>query len=174
MPSGAPFTAPVTAYVALGGNLGDRAALLRAAVARWAQAPHTQVHAASPFYETDAVADEPQPAYLNAVLRLRTALAPLDLLGLALAIERALGRVRPPGRDKAPRTVDCDVLLYGSAVLASPGLTIPHPGLLDRPFVRIPLADVAEPGLAHPANGTPLDVADPDPGVRWFAPPPTT
>ena len=74
--------------------------------------------------------------------------------------------MRPPGRTVAPREIDIDLLLYGDAVIDEPpDLVVPHPRLLERPFVRIPLADVAAPGLVHPITGTALDRAAPDPGV---------
>lgn len=153
-------------YLALGSNLGDRLALLRAAVGELGRS--IQVVAVSPVYETDAVAAEPQPAYLNAALRARTDLPPRRLLELCLSVERRLGRVRPPGRARAPRPIDVDLLLHGALVVEQPDLRIPHPGLLDRPFVRVPLARVATPGLRHPATGDRLDGAAPDPGVRLF------
>jgi 2-amino-4-hydroxy-6-hydroxymethyldihydropteridine diphosphokinase len=154
-----------TAYIALGANLGDRAGALRAATEALSAAG-VRVAAESPVYETDAVAETAQPAYLNAVLRVETALPPDELLALCLTIERRLGRIRPPGEKKAPRVIDLDLLLWGDLQVARPGLTLPHPALLDRPFVRIPLADVAVPGLRHPVTGDGLDRAAPDPGVR--------
>ncbi|HEY0705981.1 MAG TPA: 2-amino-4-hydroxy-6-hydroxymethyldihydropteridine diphosphokinase, partial [Polyangia bacterium] len=119
-------------------------------------------------YETVAVAAAPQPDYLNAVVRIATVLAPRALLALCLDLERQLGRVRPVGSDKAPRTIDLDLLLWSDVVLDEPGLRLPHPGLLARPFVRIPLADVATPGLRHPVSGARLDHAEADSGVRRF------
>jgi 2-amino-4-hydroxy-6-hydroxymethyldihydropteridine diphosphokinase len=157
-----------TAYVALGANLGDRLEQLRRA-ARALAAAGLGIEATSPVFETDAVAPEPQPAYLNAALRLTTSLPPRALLALLLETERGLGRVRPPGRDKAPRTIDLDLLLHGDRVVDEPGLAVPHPGLLLRPFVRIPLAAVAAAGLCHPISGERLDVAAPDPAVRLYA-----
>ena len=155
-----------TVYLALGSNLGDRRAMLDAAVARRGAA-RVAIAARSPIYETDAVADQPQPPYLNAVLRADTALPARELLDLCLDVERALGRQRPPGRGKAARTIDIDLLLYGAAIIEEPGtLSVPHPALLERPFVRIPLADVAAPGLRHPLTGDRLDSASPSPGVR--------
>ena len=148
-----------TAYLALGANLGDRLANLRAAVAALGAAAGVELAARSAIYETAAVADTPQPDYLNAVLRVETARAPRPLPDLCLEIERRLGRVRPPGRDKAARSIDLDLLLHGPTVLDEPGLQLPHPGLLHRPFVLVPLADVAVPGLRHPVTGTPLDRA---------------
>jgi 2-amino-4-hydroxy-6-hydroxymethyldihydropteridine diphosphokinase len=159
-----------TAYLALGANLGDRLANLRAAVTALAAAPGVEVAARSGIYETAAVAETAQPDYLNAVLRVQTAWGPRPLLDLCLEIERRLGRVRPPGRDKAPRSIDLDLLLHGAAVLDQPGLQLPHPGLLHRPFVLVPLADVAAPGLRHPVTGTPLGHAVAPPDVRlWRA-----
>jgi 2-amino-4-hydroxy-6-hydroxymethyldihydropteridine diphosphokinase len=145
------------AYLALGSNLGDRLAFLRAATA--ALALELRVVARSPVFESAAVADDPQPSYLNAVLRVETALAPGALLERCLAIEAALGRVRPPDRRFAPRTIDIDLLLYEDEILAEPGLVVPHPRLLERSFVRVPLAAVAVPGLRHPGTGVPLDQA---------------
>ena len=157
-----------TAYLGLGSNLGDRAALIEAALDRL-EAAGVAVRARAPFYETDPVATDPQPLYLNSAARVETALGPDELLALGLAIERALGRERPPGdAAPAPRPIDVDLLLYGDAIIDRPGLVLPHPRLLERPFVRIPLADVATPGLRHPVTGEPLDRAPADPGVRRF------
>lgn len=158
-------TIPTTIYLGLGSNLGDRRRLLDDAIARLAAAG-VEVIARSPIYETDAVSDEPQPPYLNAVVRGETTLPPERLLARGLEIERTLGRVRRAGHDKASRTLDIDLLLYGDRVIDTPALTVPHPALLARPFVRIPLADVAAAGLRHPITGEALDHADPAPGVR--------
>jgi 2-amino-4-hydroxy-6-hydroxymethyldihydropteridine diphosphokinase len=156
----------VAAYLAFGANLGDRARAIQDALDRLSAAG-VQPLACSPLYETDAVAPEPQPAYLNAVARVATRLGPHALLRLCLGIEAALGRIRPPDRPLAPRPIDIDLLLYGATVIQDPpALIVPHPRLLERPFVRIPLADVAEPGLVHPVTGEPLDRAAPSPTVR--------
>jgi 2-amino-4-hydroxy-6-hydroxymethyldihydropteridine diphosphokinase len=112
-----------------------------------------------------AIADHPQPPYLNAVVRGRTTLGPFDLLAACLAIEASLGRIRPAGVARAARHIDIDILLYGAAVIETPSLRVPHPELLDRPFVRIPLAEVAAPGLVHPRTGDALDRAAPAPGI---------
>jgi 2-amino-4-hydroxy-6-hydroxymethyldihydropteridine diphosphokinase len=155
-----------TAYLAFGANLGDRAGAIRAALDRLAAAGVKPL-ACSPLYETDAVAPEPQPAYLNAVARVTTTLEPYALLALCLQTEAALGRVRPSDRPQAPRLIDIDLLLHGAAVIQDPpALIVPHARLLERPFVRIPLADVAEPGLVHPVTGERLDRAAPSPAVR--------
>ncbi|HEX4404308.1 MAG TPA: 2-amino-4-hydroxy-6-hydroxymethyldihydropteridine diphosphokinase [Polyangia bacterium] len=155
-----------TAYLGLGSNLGDRAALIAEALARL-EAEGVRVCARAPLYETDPVTAEPQPLYLNGAARVETALAADELLALCLAIERVLGRERPPGAaSPAPRPIDIDLLLFGDAVVARPTLVLPHPRLLERPFVRIPLADVAAPGLRHLVTGEPLDHAAPDAAVR--------
>lgn len=159
-------TAPTTVYLALGSNLGDRAAWIARAVERLA-ARGVVIAARSAIYETDPVAPDPQPLYLNAVVRGETSLSAEALLALCLDVERALGRRRPAGRAQAPREIDIDLLLYGDAIIgAPPALVVPHPRLLERPFVRIPLCDVAAPGLRHPMTGEPLDRAVPDPSVR--------
>ncbi|HEY7372234.1 MAG TPA: 2-amino-4-hydroxy-6-hydroxymethyldihydropteridine diphosphokinase [Polyangia bacterium] len=155
-----------TAYLGLGANLGDRRAAIAAALDALAAAG-VRVAARSPLYETDAVAPEPQPAYLNAAARVETALPARALLALCLGVERALGRVRPPGRAAAPREIDLDILLFGDAIIDEPpDLVVPHPRLLQRPFVRVPLADVARPGLVHPVTGERLDRAASAPSVR--------
>jgi 2-amino-4-hydroxy-6-hydroxymethyldihydropteridine diphosphokinase len=154
-----------TVYLALGANLGDRRRQIEDAIARL-DAAGVAIAARSAIYETDAVSDEPQPPYLNAVVRATTSLAPEALLALCLDVERQLGRVRPPGRDKASRTLDLDVLLYDARVIDTPALTVPHPAMLERAFVRIPLCDVAAPGLRHPVSGDALDRSAPSSGIR--------
>jgi 2-amino-4-hydroxy-6-hydroxymethyldihydropteridine diphosphokinase len=158
------------AYLGLGANLGDRRLTIARALDAL-EAAGVHVAARSPLYETDAVAPDPQPPYLNAAARVETALSAHALLAACLDVERALGRVRPPGRTAAARTIDIDLLLHGDAVIdAPPDLVVPHPRLLDRPFVRVPLADVAAAGLVHPVTREPLDGAPPAPAVRRAEP----
>ena len=151
-------------YFGLGSNLGDR----RSEVARALQAMATlgRVAARSALYETDPEGGVDQPCYLNAAVRLETELPARALMQACLGIERAQGRVRPAGMAKASRTIDIDLLLYGAAVIKEAGLSVPHPSLLLRPFVRIPLAEVALPGLRHPISGESLTECSPDPSVR--------
>ena len=157
------------AYLGLGANLGDRRRTIERALDELA-ALGIPTTARSPFYETEAVAPDAQPLYLNAAARVETSLTPRALLYLCLDVERALGRVRPPGRPAAARVIDIDLLLYADAVIDEPpALVIPHPRLLERPFVRIPLADVARPGLVHPLTGERLDSAPPAASVRRYA-----
>lgn len=150
-------------YLGLGSNLGDRQAEITRAIV--ALAGYGRVQAVSRIYETLPEGDLPQPKYLNAAVRLETALSARALLGVCLDIERAQGRIRPEGGGKSSRTLDIDVLLYDDRVIAEPGLVVPHPRLLVRSFVRIPLADVAVPGLRHPQNGEALDAHPSDPAV---------
>ncbi len=130
-----------TAYLGLGGNLGDRRAILSEALARLAAAPHVRLARISPVYETKAIGPGDQPDHLNLVVELETSLAPLALLDLCLAIEHHLGRVR---RERwGPRIIDLDVLFVGDLTVQDERLTLPHPHLHERAFVLVPLADLA-------------------------------
>jgi 2-amino-4-hydroxy-6-hydroxymethyldihydropteridine diphosphokinase len=155
-------------YLGLGSNLGARRAFLSAAVAALVAREGIANARVSKLYETDAVSDDPQPPYLNAVVRGEALMPAAELLELCLAVEAGMGRVRPPAENKAPRPLDIDVLLYADEVIDTPRLKVPHPAMLERPFVLIPLADVAESGLLHPLTGTPLTEAAPSPQVRIF------
>jgi 2-amino-4-hydroxy-6-hydroxymethyldihydropteridine diphosphokinase len=127
-----------TAYIALGANLGDRLATLREATQRLVAIG--TVEATSSVYETDPVGYRDQPPFLNAVVQVRTALPPEDILRRLLAIEAAMGRTRT--FRNAPRTLDLDLLLLGDERRAVPGLTLPHPRLQERAFVLAPLAEI--------------------------------
>jgi 2-amino-4-hydroxy-6-hydroxymethyldihydropteridine diphosphokinase len=142
---------PVDAYVALGSNLGDREAHLTAATRALRAWPGVRITGVSRVYETAPVGPPPQGPYLNAVVRLHTRLEPRELLATLLEIEAAEGRQRQAGRNRA-RTLDLDLLFYGSLVLDEPGLHVPHPRLHERAFVLWPLRDVA-PDLVHPRLG---------------------
>jgi 2-amino-4-hydroxy-6-hydroxymethyldihydropteridine diphosphokinase len=151
-----PASHPVTAFVALGSNLGDRDAHLAFALGELGALPGVKVEAVSPVYETDPVGP-PQGPYLNAAARLHTTLAPHVLLAAMLAIEARAGRKRDPSQPLAPRTLDLDLLLYGSECVEAPGLEVPHPRLHERAFVLIPLADVGG-EVIHPVLGEPIRV----------------
>lgn len=140
-----------TIYLALGSNLGDRRANLAAGVAHLA--PQVAVEQVSSLYETEPAYLLDQPRYLNAVLRGRTALGPHALLALLKQIERELGRTA--GVRFGPRVVDLDLLLYGEQTVASETLTVPHPRMHERPFVLVPLAEIA-PGLLPPGWSEPV------------------
>jgi 2-amino-4-hydroxy-6-hydroxymethyldihydropteridine diphosphokinase len=135
-------------YLSLGSNIGDRDAHLRAAIEAL-DAGGVQVLRTSPVYETEPVDYRDQDWFLNLVVEAETALFPVQLLGRIARIERALGRVRKI--PKGPRTIDIDILFYGSAMIKTAHLEIPHPRLGERRFVLAPLADLA-PGLRHPAT----------------------
>ncbi len=134
-----------TAYLGLGSNVGDRAANLRAAVA--ALSALGKVTGVSSIYETEPVESVAQPWFLNCVVALRTKLMPKQLLARVLALEQQLGRRRT--YSKGPRTIDIDILLFGSSVVDAPGLVVPHPALHERRFVLEPLAEIA-PDVRHP------------------------
>lgn len=135
----------VRAFVGLGGNLGDVAKVLHGAAAALAALPEAAGVRLSPLYRTPAWGRTDQPDFINAVAMLDTALAPLDLLDALLDIERGFGRTRSEaaGDHWGPRTLDLDLLLYGDAVIAAPGLTVPHPRLHQRAFVLVPLLELA-------------------------------
>lgn len=134
--------------LAIGANLGDRLASLRAA--KEALAPYVEGLVASPVYETAAAYVTDQPAFLNAALRGWTTLDPMGLLYTVKDIEHDIGR-RPTFR-YGPRTIDIDILFYGDAQLHTPDLSIPHLLMAERVFVLKPLADIAAEWV-HPALG---------------------
>jgi 2-amino-4-hydroxy-6-hydroxymethyldihydropteridine diphosphokinase len=141
-------------FVALGSNLGERESHLAFALRELRAGEATRVVAVSPVFETDPVGPPPQGPYLNAVVELRTGLAPRALLARLLAIEAGAGRERHGARNAA-RTLDLDLLLYGDRVLDAPGLALPHPRLAERGFVLEPLCALA-PELVHPVLREPL------------------
>jgi len=136
--------------IALGSNLGDRAATLRAAKRRLRAEPGVLLVVDSELYETAPVGGPAgQGAYLNAVALLETLLSADDLLALLHRIEHQFGRVR--SAQDGPRTLDLDLLLYGDAVIQTPTLTVPHPRLHERAFVLVPLAEMGDAKeLRHP------------------------
>jgi 2-amino-4-hydroxy-6-hydroxymethyldihydropteridine diphosphokinase len=140
------------AFIALGSNLGDREATIRAAVAELDAAEGVEVVAVSSLEETDPVGYLDQPRFLNGAAELRTELAPRELLDLLLSVEARFGRNRSAAPPLGPRTLDLDLLLYGSERLAEPGLELPHPRLHERLFVLRPLAEL-DPALEVPGKG---------------------
>jgi 2-amino-4-hydroxy-6-hydroxymethyldihydropteridine diphosphokinase len=137
-------------YIALGSNVGDRAAMLERAITAMNSAG-IRVSRQSSFYVTEPVDALGQAWFLNGVVEAQTSLLPLQLLHALLRIERELGRRRiaPHG----PRTIDLDILFYGSSVIRSKELQVPHPRLSERRFVLVPLAQIA-PEFRHPALHT--------------------
>jgi 2-amino-4-hydroxy-6-hydroxymethyldihydropteridine diphosphokinase len=133
-------------YLSLGSNVGDRAANLNTAIDRLRA--FGEVVAISSFYETEPVEFTAQPWFLNCAITLNTEKTPKQLLAAILEIEQQIGRRR--ARNKGPRIIDIDILLFGNSIVDEPGLTIPHPALQERRFVLEPLAEIA-PDARHPA-----------------------
>lgn len=138
-PSSGPGVAERVA-IALGSNQGDRDALLALARDRIGGLPGTTLVQASAVEETAPLGPVPQGAYLNQMLLVETSLEPRPLLEALLAIEREAGRVRT--ERWGPRTLDCDIVLYGGRVIREPGLSVPHPELPNRDFWKRELSSL--------------------------------
>lgn len=138
----------LTAYVALGANLGDAAQAVRDALQRLGELDGTRVVRHSSLYRTAPV-DSAGPDYINAIAELSTRLTAPELLAQLQRLELQAGRERP--YRNSPRTLDLDLLLYGSARIDSPRLQVPHPRMTQRAFVLLPLAEIA-PALVTPAQ----------------------
>jgi 2-amino-4-hydroxy-6-hydroxymethyldihydropteridine diphosphokinase len=140
------------AAIALGANLGDRAATVLSATRAVADLAGVELVALSAVYETDPVGGpEGQPPFLNAVLVVETGLTAGELLDALHRIEDAHGRVREVRW--GPRTLDLDLLAFGEVVSTDPALTLPHPRAHERAFVLVPWAD-ADPSFDVPGLGT--------------------
>jgi 2-amino-4-hydroxy-6-hydroxymethyldihydropteridine diphosphokinase len=146
-------------YLSLGSNVGDRAANITAAL-QALDAQGVRVIKRSSLYETQPVKVRGDGWFLNAVVEAGTELTPQQLMQTLLEVERSLGRVReepgaaqgPTSQElKEPRTIDIDILLFGSIVIDAGGLTIPHPRMAERRFVLAPLAEIA-PDARHPIS----------------------
>jgi 2-amino-4-hydroxy-6-hydroxymethyldihydropteridine diphosphokinase len=164
-------------FVGMGSNLGDREGLLRFGLAGLRAIPGIELVAVSRIYETEpegsrAPGSSAQPAYLNAVTEVACRLPARALLERLLSVEREAGRTRGVERAQ-PRTLDLDLLLFGSLSIEEPDLIVPHPRLALRPFVLEPMAELAA-DLRHPALPASIAelaarVRDPE-AVRPFAP----
>lgn len=150
MSSPSPGTAH-RAFVALGANLEDPVAQVRAAAQALAALPGARLRALSSLYRTAPVGIHGQPDFINAVAELETTRAPHELLAELFAIEAQFGRRRD--FHHAPRTLDLDLLLYDDAVIDSPTLRLPHPRMHLRAFVIAPLVEIA-PDCRIPGRGT--------------------
>ena len=160
----------VPAFLALGSNLGDRLETLQRAVELLDVRPGIDVIRSSRVYETEPVGP-PQPAYLNAVVEVRTDLEPHELLKQTQSVEDELGRVR--AELWGPRTIDVDVLTFDERVIDEPDLVVPHPRMHERGFVLVPLGELdPDPMLPGGRKLSTLRLA-PEAmfGVRPFAPP---
>ena len=131
---------PVSAYVAVGANLGDAVASVKKALHDLGGLPQTEVKAVSVLYRS-APYQSQGPAFINAVAHIQTRLTAPNLLTSLQTMEQDAGRVR--SHQNAPRTLDLDILFYGDAKLHSSWLTIPHPRWMERAFVLLPLQEVA-------------------------------
>jgi 2-amino-4-hydroxy-6-hydroxymethyldihydropteridine diphosphokinase len=140
------------AFLSLGSNLGDRLAYLRAAAGALGRGPSMRLVTTSKVYETDPVevADD-QPDYLNCVVEIECGVPAIELLRYCQGVEAALGRERGEAGEKAPRTIDLDVLLFGGEIVEEPGLEVPHRGVM-RAFNLKGLADI-DPDLYIPGRG---------------------
>lgn len=142
---------PVDAFIALGANLGDPVQALTQAVAMVGCLPHTRVVRCSSFYRSAPV-EATGPDYVNAVVAVSTCLCAPDLLKQLQKVEQDAGRER--STRNAPRTLDLDILLFGSARINSPALTVPHPRMGQRAFVLLPLAEIAPEWAGMASNPT--------------------
>jgi len=166
-----------TVYIGFGSNEGDRLDYCDRAVTLLGLLPHSQLIAVSSLYETEPVADErTDPGsglFLKGVVGVETEIAPRSLLAICLEVARALGRDRE--ECQGPRTLDLDILLYGSRVMHEDDLTVPHPRLHLRRFVLVPLVEL-DPSCVHPELGATvkelLDRLPPSPAVRRLDPQP--
>lgn len=139
-----------TIYIGFGSNLGDRLDFCDRAMTLLNLLPVTQVTAVSSFYETEPIYDAGDPGsgwFLNGVVQLKSEVTPQSLLEVCCEIERALGRNQE--RREGPRTLDLDILFYGTRIINDPGLVIPHPRLHLRRFVLMPMVEL-DPDWHHP------------------------
>jgi len=144
-----------TVYLSLGSNVGDREKNLRAAIAALAGA-HVRVTRVSSFYETEPVDLREQPWFLNCVVEGTAEVPALELLHALRRIEARMGSKKLVS--KGPRLLDMDILLYGDETIETPELQVPHPRMLSRKFVLVPLTEIA-PNVKHPSwNGTAADM----------------
>jgi 2-amino-4-hydroxy-6-hydroxymethyldihydropteridine diphosphokinase len=139
------------AYIALGSNCGDRELNLLRAVSELGKLPDGRVTGLSAFYRTSPVGNLDQEDFYNAVLRLSTGLSPRSLLNYLLRIEtEKFKRIRTV--HQGPRSLDLDLLMYGSEIIDEPDLIVPHPRMTERRFVLQPLCEIAA-QVMHPVSG---------------------
>lgn len=154
----------VTAFLGLGGNLGQPDEAIRQALELLNVHPAVEVLAVSSFYQTEPVGMAFSegiiiPWFVNAAAQVRTSLSPEELLALCLQVEHQLGRDRSPVNRQAgaaSRTLDVDLLFYGDLIIRQPGLSVPHPRLHERAFALYPLRDIA-PQFKHPELGQTME-----------------
>ncbi|SDX92884.1 2-amino-4-hydroxy-6-hydroxymethyldihydropteridinediphosphokinase [Allochromatium warmingii] len=139
-------------FIAVGSNIEPEQQITNGLTAL-AALPKTRLGAESAWYRTRPWGVEAQAPFINLVVELWTELEPLALLTALQAIEQQCGRVRT--QLNGPRTLDLDVLLYGARIVDQPSLRVPHPGLVVRDFMLIPLVEIA-PEVIHPEYGRPV------------------
>ncbi len=154
-----PAPEPVTAFLGLGGNVGDALETLTSACYALHDSTGIAVEDVSGIYETEPWGGVDQPAFLNCVVRIRTTLSPHELLEELQTTEAAFGRDRSGEERWGPRTLDIDLLLYGDETIATDDLVVPHPRMHERAFVLVPLLEVF-PGGALPGRPAADDPAD--------------
>lgn len=140
--------------IALGSNLGDSRSILVSAINRLQMHPQIEILAVSNWYLTKPIGP-PQPDYVNGCVTIRTSLTPLELLRVLQAIEAEFGRVRQ--ERWGARTLDLDLLLYETQIIDAPTLQLPHPRMVERAFVLVPLAEIA-PDWIEPRSGQSIAV----------------
>ncbi len=163
---------PDNVFLGMGSNLGDRAQNLERAVEFIDALEMTRVEAVSALYETEPRMYGDQPDFLNGCAKIRTGLSARNLLDRLLGIEQAMGRIREV--ENGPRTIDLDILLCGQQIISEEGLEIPHPGIAERGFVLVPLAELAA-EVVHPGFGESIGaLLDKCPDAGWVRPATTT
>jgi 2-amino-4-hydroxy-6-hydroxymethyldihydropteridine diphosphokinase len=160
-------------YIALGSNLGSREDYLRSGV-RGLISRRVDVTRTASLYSTEPREVLDQPWFLNTALEADTNLRPDELLSACLEIEKENHRVRDAAASKAPRTLDLDIIFYGSQIIRTPALTVPHPSFSARRFVLVPLVEIA-PEFVDPDSGKTitrlLENCSDHAEVRWIGPP---
>lgn len=164
----------IPAYVGIGSNLDDPLAKVRSAFGSLRRLQDTRLVRTSSIYRTAPVGPVPQPDFYNAAAGLLTQLEPRALLRVLKELELQLGREASNMR-WGPRQIDFDILVYGSSIISEEHLTVPHPGLLQRAFALVPLADIA-PDLRVPGAGRVADLAAKcdRSGLEWASDGPST
>jgi 2-amino-4-hydroxy-6-hydroxymethyldihydropteridine diphosphokinase len=164
------YSGYLVAYIALGANLGNPAIQVETACEELGRLPETRLAKRSALYLSKPVGYADQPDFVNAVVGVDTRLSPRDLMQALLEIEARHGRDRT--FKNAPRTLDLDLLLYNGLVMHAPGLTLPHPRMAERPFVLLPLAEIA-PDAIIPGHGRVADCLSglPTHGIERLAAP---
>lgn len=156
----------IYAYLGLGSNIGDREVQLEEAIRILDTYEGVQVTQKSPIYETEPVGYVDQPQFLNQCVEIQTNLKPHDLLQVCLNTEQQLYRVRDIRW--GPRTLDVDILLYGNQIIEEENLIVPHPRMLERAFVLIPLNDIAADVIEPHSNNKIGNIVMTDNSVRKY------